>query len=48
MSLTVTNILAKFQATLAWLIYKFDGFGVVMKTFLDLLAENLNLSKIDI
>ena len=43
MSLTVMSVLAKFQAT-----YKFEGFGVVMKRFLDPLAENLNFSKIDI
>ena len=29
-------------------IYKFEGFGVVMKRLLDPLAENLNFSKIDI
>ena len=48
MSLTVMSVLAKFQATLAWYIYKFEGFGVAMKRFLDPLAENLNFSKIDI
>ena len=48
MSLTVMSVLAKFQATLAWKIYKFEGFGVVMKRFLDPLAVNLNFSKIDI
>ena len=42
------SVLAKFQATLARWIYKFEGFGGNNKEILDPQAENLNSSKIDI